>query len=181
MGMNFQLPFVDELELRAKVRRSLVHALAASQHPHWSPQGCLMSRCHSNGRRKTVCLGSGGFRFCGHNSTTFLLSELGFLTGETHNPRKMPLEKLWEPNRAAKVKDERRARGHRVVCLCRFGVLHLCSYEQSTIRKLLLNSSQVLATFYARVTPCIGPKAMIPSIGPLRAKARAQILVLSFK
>ena len=59
MGRNFQLPLVDELELRAKVRRCLVHALAASQRPHWSPQGCPTSRGSSNGRGKIVCLSSG--------------------------------------------------------------------------------------------------------------------------
>jgi len=59
MGMNFQLLFVDELELRAKVRRCLVHALAASQRPHRSPQGCLVSWRSSNGREKTVCFSSG--------------------------------------------------------------------------------------------------------------------------
>lgn len=86
-------------------------------------------------------------RFCGCNSATFLLSELGFLARETGNPRKRSLKKHWEPNWTAKVKAEGRAKVHRVVCLCKFGFLHLHSYEQSIIRKLLLNSRQVLAPF----------------------------------
>lgn len=73
---------------------------------------------------------------------------LGFLL-ETHKPRKRSLKKHWEPNWTAKVKGEGRAKVHRVVCLCKFGFLHLHSYEQSVIRKLLLNSRQVLAPFKA--------------------------------
>lgn len=43
-----------------------------------------MSRRISNGRGKTVCLSS---QVLWLNYTTFLLAELGFLAGETHNPK----------------------------------------------------------------------------------------------
>lgn len=85
--------------------------------------------------------------FCGCNSTTFLLSELGLHARETSNPRKRLLKMHWEPNWTAKIEGERRAKVHRVVYLCKFGSSHLHSYKQSIIRKLLLNSRQVLAPF----------------------------------
>lgn len=139
---EFLAPFVDELYLWAKVKRCLVHAwLPASVHtgPHRAASWVGVA-VKGEGRLLE-------FRFCGYNSTTFLLSELGFLTRETNNPRKTFLKKHWEPNWTAKVKGERRAKVHRVLCLCKFGFLHLHSYEQSIIRKLLLNSRQVLAPF----------------------------------
>lgn len=117
--------------------------LAASQCPHWSPQGCLMSRCSSNGRGKIAWVQALWLQFC----HLLHLWELGFLARETSNPRKRLLKMHWEPNWTAKVKGEGRAKVHRVFCLCKFGSLHLHSYEQSIIRKLLLKSRQVLAPF----------------------------------
>lgn len=134
----------------------------------WSPQGCLTKRC-GNKRGKIVYLISGS---AGAIPPLSCFQNLDFSL-ETCNPRRKPLEKFWKPIWTAKVMGEGRAMVHRVVCLCKFGFLHLLTFlrakhDQKTIPKL----GQVLATSYANMTLYMGSKALVSSTGPICAKAR---------
>lgn len=142
--------------------------------PH---RAASLSRRSSNGRGKIVCLSSG---FVAAVPALFCFQNLGFSLERHITQARHVWKSSGSQTGQQRSRGAGRARVHEVLCLCRVGFLHFHCYEQSMIRKWLLNSSQVLA-FYAHMTLSMGSKAMILSVGPLRSKPRARILVLSFK